>query len=82
MALSITLPSTAPTVTGDQALRIALADGSRMYRDLHLYDIRLSHANDGWHVDFEFKETFAQSGGPHYIIDSQSGEIRWKEYEQ
>lgn len=73
---------TLPTVTGDQALRTALADASAVYTELHLYDITLRLHPDGWRVDFEFKDEDAQSGGPHYVIDATSGAILTKRYEQ
>jgi uncharacterized membrane protein YkoI len=73
---------TAPTVSGDTALRAALADAASVYDDLHLYHITLKLDVDGWRVDFEFKDEDAQSGGPHYVIDATTGAILSKRYEQ
>lgn len=72
----------APTVSGDTALRVALMDATGVYHDLHLYHITLKLEPDGWHVDFEFKDEDAQSGGPHYIIDPNTSAILSKRYEQ
>lgn len=77
-----TQPLTAPVVSGDAALRIALADASGVYDELHLYHITLRLEPDGWRVDFEFKDEDAQSGGPHYLIDAATGAILSKRYEQ
>jgi hypothetical protein len=77
-----TQPLTAPVVSGDAALRVALADASGVYTELHLYDIMLRLEPNGWQVDFEFKDEDAQSGGPHYLIDSTTGAILAKRYEQ
>jgi uncharacterized membrane protein YkoI len=73
---------TAPVVSGDAALRVALADAAGVYDDLHLYHIALRLEPDGWRVDFEFKDEDAQSGGPHYVIDATTGAILSKRYEQ
>jgi hypothetical protein len=78
----MTMTLTPPTVTSDEALRIARSDAERVYRELHLYAITLRLEQDGWHVDFDFKDETAQSGGPHYVIDATTGHIAWKRYEQ
>ena len=67
---------------GDRALTIAQADASRVYRDLSPYRIQLVLEDDGWHVDYEPKNPGLKGGGPHYIIDSVSGQILSKRYEQ
>lgn len=69
-------------IASEEALRIARADAERAYRDLHLYRIAGALETDGWHVDFEFKDDMAQSGGPHYVINSDTGSIVSKRYEQ
>ena len=52
------------------------------YRSLFLYRIRLALEEDGWHIDYDLKDSKLKGGGPHYIIDSTSGEILSKRYEQ
>jgi hypothetical protein len=37
---------------------------------------------DGWHVDYELKDPRLKGGGPHYIIDADSGTILSKRYQQ
>jgi len=74
--------SGATVVAGDRALTIAQADASKVYRDLSAYRIQLALEDDGWHVDYELKSSGQKGGGPHYIIDSVSGEILSKRYEQ
>lgn len=69
-------------MSGDTALRVALSDAAGVYDDLHLYHIALRLEADGWHVDFEFKDPDAQSGGPHYVLDATTGAILSKRYEQ
>ena len=71
-----------PTLSSDEALRIARADAEKAYRDLHLYRIEIELRDDGWHVDFQFKDEASQSGGPHYLIDAADGRCVWKRYEQ
>ena len=69
-------------ISSDEAHRIALRDAERMYRNLELYRIEIQLDSDGWHVDFEFKDEAARSGGPHYVIDATNGAIVRKRYEQ
>jgi hypothetical protein len=71
-----------PTVSGDQALRIAEADAVAAYGDLSAYRIILALEPDGWHVDYELKNPQLLGGGPHYRIDPTNGSILWKKYEQ
>ena len=52
------------------------------YRDLLLYRISVSLEDDGWRVDYELKDPDLNGGGPHYLIDANSGEIVSKRYDQ
>jgi hypothetical protein len=83
MAMTTTPTPSRAVVTSVEALSVARADAQAVYHDLDaLYRIDIQLMPDGWHVDFEFKDDSANSGGPHYIIDSNSGTIRTKRYEQ
>ena len=73
---------TIPSVTSDQALRIARLDAERVYHDLSSYRASVSLEQDGWHVDYELKDSHLQGGGPHYVIDPGNGAILGKQYEQ
>jgi hypothetical protein len=81
-ATSVSLATTRPVVTADQALRIAHEDGERAYRDLTPYRIHIILQPDGWHIDYEFASPTMQGGGPHYIVDATTGAIVWKRYDQ
>lgn len=70
------------SLAGDQVLAIAQADAARVYRDLSPYRIQLVLEDDGWHVDYELKNPRLKGGGPHYIIDAQTGAVISKRYEQ
>ncbi len=74
-------PPTA-VIRGDQALAIAQADAVKAYRDLSPYRIQLVLEADGWHIDYELKDPRRKGGGPHYLIDAQTGVIVSKRYEQ
>jgi hypothetical protein len=81
------MPATAqetavPTLTSDEALRIARLDAEKAYRDLSLYRASVALERDGWHVDYELKEPQLQGGGPHYVIDPGDGKILVRLYEQ
>ena len=71
-----------PSITSDQALRIARLDAERVYRDLSPYRASVSLEQDGWHVDYELKDSHLQGGGPHYVIDPWNGAILGKQYKQ
>jgi hypothetical protein len=82
MVVSTIEELTVPSITSDQALRIARLDAERVYRDLSPYRASVSLELDGWHVDYELKELHLQGGGPHYVIDPKDGAILTKQYEQ
>jgi hypothetical protein len=64
-------------------LRIAQLDAERAYRsDMKEYYVMLAFRPDGWHVDYDLTDTRLHGGGPHYVIDPTTGEIRHKRYEQ
>jgi len=69
-------------LAGDQVLAIAQADAARVYRDLSVYRIQLVLEDDDWHVDYELKNPRLKGGGPHYIIDADTGAVISKRYEQ
>jgi hypothetical protein len=81
MSAAVT-PKVHPAISGDAALRIAHADAEKVYRDLSGYRIVLAMEPDGWHIDYQLKSATAVGGGPHYVIDSSSGVIVKKRYEQ
>jgi len=82
MASSVIQEVTVPSITSDQALRIARLDAERVYRDLSPYRASVVLEEDGWHIDYEIKDQQHQGGGPHYVIDLASGDILSRLYEQ
>jgi hypothetical protein len=81
-----TLPAqesaTAPGVSCDEALRIAHRDALAAYKDLSDYRITIVYQPDGWHIDYDLIDPVVAGGGPHYVIDSVTGGILHKRYEQ
>jgi len=71
-----------PRIPSDRALGIARADAESAYRNLSGYRIAIVLEKDGWHIDYELKDPNLQGGGPHYVIDAESGEIVHKKYSQ
>ena len=69
-------------LSSDQALKIARLDAEQAYRDLTRYRISLVLEDDGWHIDYHLKDPELNGGGPHYLIDSSTGAILAKRYEQ
>jgi hypothetical protein len=72
----------APQLSSDEVLRVARLDAERVYRDFSRFVIRIARESDGWHVDFDLKDATARGGGPHYIINPETGAIVAKRYEQ
>ena len=62
-------------------MRVARLDAEKAYRDLNQYRVCIALMDDGWHVDYELKDSKAQGGGPHYVIDF-AGKIKSKKYQQ
>lgn len=73
---------TLPTVSPDQALAMAHRDALKAYRDLSPYRIVIALQDDGWHIDYDLVDPKMTGGGPHYIVDTETGEIVGKRYEQ
>ena len=74
--------ATRPNHASDQVLRIARLDAEHAYRDLTPYRISIALERDGWHIDYHFKISNLNGGGPHYVIDPLTGVILSKVYEQ
>lgn len=70
------------SISRNQALQIARMDAEKAYRDLLKYRVDAKLEQDGWHVDYELKDSNANGGGPHYVIDPVDGKIVSKRYEQ
>jgi hypothetical protein len=80
--MSPTVAAESPTITSDEALRIARLDAEKAYRELTPYRALVELVQDGWCVNYELKNRQAQGGGAHYVIDAKTGTIRSKKYEQ
>lgn len=63
-------------------LRIAHQDAQAAYHDLSGFKITLFLRPDGWHVDYDLTDPLSAGGGPHYIIDPNTGDILARRYEQ
>jgi hypothetical protein len=74
--------ATVPAVSGSRAVTIAEADALPVYEDLSPYRIDVRLEDDGWHVEYRIKKPRVAGGGPHYIIDANSGQILSKKYYQ
>ena len=71
-----------PFLQAAEALAIAQADALAAYKDLGLYRIRISLEDDGWHVDYDLRDQRRKGGGPHYVVDADTGTIVSRRYEQ
>ena len=71
-----------PTLIVPEVLRITHQDAQIVYGDLSGFKITLTPRPDGWHVDYDLTDPLSAGGGPHYVIDSHTGEILARRYEQ
>jgi hypothetical protein len=71
-----------PRLSSDEVLKIARLDAERAYRDLTPYRISIALEADGWHVEYQLKQSHLNGGGPRYTIDPISGAIVSRTYEQ
>ena len=69
-------------IRAEEALAAAQSDAKRFYGDLTAYRVTLALEDDGWHVDYEPKDSRRKGGAPHYIIDASTGMILKRRYEQ
>lgn len=73
-------------VSSHRALEIAEADALPVYHDLSPYRIEVWRDEAGWHVEYYVRQTptsrFLTGGGPHYVIDAETGAIVAKKYYQ
>src|SRR5687767_9478629 len=66
----------------NEVLRIAHDDAMGVYHDLSGLKITLTLSPDGWHVDYNLTDPLSAGGGPHYLIDPQTGTILSRRYDQ
>ena len=74
----------APAVSRQQAITIAEADALPMYgmEWLNKLMLRASLHDDGWHIEYHQWKPRHTGGGPHYVIDAETGAIVSKTYYQ
>ena len=72
-----------PSISRQQAIAIAEADAVPVYGDdLLSLTLEVTLAEDGWHVNYEMRKPRWAGGGPHYVIDADTGAILSKKYYQ
>jgi len=65
-----------------EVLRVAEQDAQSVYGDVTGFKITLTPCPDGWHVDYDLTDPLSAGGGPHYVIDPNTGSILARRYEQ
>ena len=66
----------------DEALKIALINAQRIYKDLSIYTITAKLIKNQWFVDYDITDPTIAGGGPHYVINANTGVIESFRYEQ
>jgi len=72
-------------ISREAAIDIATQDARRVFvnpGELDVYVPAASLTEEGWRVDFEFRDRGLTGGGPHYLIDGHSGRILRRRFEQ
>ena len=75
-------PTVVTPITPAEALASVHADAVKAYRDVSPYRIIVALQDDGWHIDYELINPKLTGGGPHYLVDAETGAIVSKRYEQ
>lgn len=78
------IPSSTP-ISQDAAVSIAREDAKSVFkqdRELEGFAFSASLRNEGWHVEMTLKEAGAKGGRAYYLIDSRSGRILKRSFEQ
>ncbi len=78
----ITTSPSGKNLAAADVLRIAQQDAQAAYGDLSAFKITVLRCPDGWHVDYDLTEPLSAGGGPHYVIDTDTGTILTRRYEQ
>ena len=78
----VTASQTRASLGVAEVLRIAHQDAQTVYRDVSGFKITLTPCVDGWHVDYDLTDPLSAGGGPHYVIDGDTGNILDRRYEQ
>ncbi len=74
----------APSVSCQRAIDIATADALPMYGADWLNKLQLTATlhDDGWRIEWHQWRPRHTGGGPHYVIDANTGAIVSKKYYQ
>lgn len=73
----------APAVDRRQAIAIAEADAVPLFgNELNVLTLEAALHDDGWHVEYHMRRRGWAGGGPHYVIDADTGVIKSKKYYQ
>jgi len=73
-----------PKISSHEALAIASADGTPVYGELSRFRIEIILEDDGWHIAHYIPQRGRRiaGGGPHYVINAETGQIVSKKYYQ
>ena len=66
----------------DETISIAMKNAGQVYRDLSVYRVEAVLKEGKWYVDFEFADKDMDGGGPHFVIDAETGEIIGSRFDQ
>src|SRR5207245_3818491 len=79
---AISAPPSRTAISSHEALRIARLDAEEAYGHLADFRIEILLERDGWHINYWLKDPNLNGGGPHYVIESNTGAIVSKKYFQ
>ena len=65
-----------------RAREIAAEEAAQAYRDLSVYTVSARLEDGRWHVDYDLTDETLLGGGPHFVIDGETGKIVSRRYEQ
>lgn len=66
----------------EEAIALTREDAAKAYGDLSGFEVDATRQEADWHVVYTLKDKHAQGGGPEYVVDAHSGQIKSKRYWQ
>ncbi len=69
-------------ISEEAARATAAEEAAQAYRDLSIYTVTATAEDGNWRIDYDLTDEMSLGGGPHFVIDGETGEIIGRWYEQ
>jgi hypothetical protein len=69
-------------ISKEEALQIARKLASAVYKDLSVYEVKVTLLESSWYIDYWLKDPGMVGGGPHFVLSAKTGEVLSSRFEQ